>query len=179
MTRTTWFVLLLLCTTATATANTLHPGQDNAACAVWQRELSFAQSVQRHDVLAFAAHVAPAAVFDANTGTPTRGREAVRRQWAPIIAGKSLRLNWYPRHVVVSGNLDLAFSSGPYLLQIRAPATSPRFMVGTFGTVWRRGGDGAWRVVFDSGDAGRPASAADIATFQAGRQTQCPKSGNA
>lgn len=179
MTRNTWFALLLLCTTASASAGAPHPGRDNAACEVWRHELSFAQSVQRHDASAFAAHVAPAAVFDANSGRPTRGRRTILRQWAPIIAGKALRLDWYPRHVAVSGKSDLAFSSGPYLLQRLAPGAGPRYTIGTFGTVWRRGSNGVWHVVFDSGDAGRPASAADVATFQAGRQTRCPKPGDA
>jgi len=50
----------------------------------------------------------------------------------------------------------------------------PRYVTGRFATVWRRAGDGAWRVVFDGGDAGKPASDADVAAFHAGRQPDCP-----
>jgi len=38
---------------------------DADECAVWQRELTFAQSVEKHDAKAFAAHLHPGAVFSA------------------------------------------------------------------------------------------------------------------
>ncbi|TAM62270.1 MAG: hypothetical protein EPN49_04810 [Rhodanobacter sp.] len=60
-----------------------------------------------------------------------------------------------------------------------APEATPSFTASTFGTVWRRGSYAVRHVVFDSGGAGRPASAAAVATFQTGRQTQYPKPGNA
>ena len=52
-----------------------------AECAVWQRELSFAGSVADHDATAFAEHLHPQAVFGVS-GKPTRGREAITREWA-------------------------------------------------------------------------------------------------
>lgn len=168
-------VLLLLLTAAAGTATaTAPPAMDKPACAVWQRELSFAQSVQRHDAAAFAGHVMADAVFDANTPQPTRGLAAVREHWAASIAGKTQRLDWYPQQVVASGDGALAYSSGAYLLEQLAPGAKPRYVVGRFASVWRRAGDGAWRVAFDGGDAGRSASDADVAAFHAGRRPACP-----
>jgi ketosteroid isomerase-like protein len=151
-----------------------HGVPHDAACQVWQRELSFARSVEQHDMRAFAGHVATGAVFDANTAHPTRGIVAIRRHWATLIEGKRQRLRWYPRQVVVADDPALAYSSGPYLFENLAPAAKQRYSIGTFATVWRRGRNGAWQVLFDGGSDGQPASAADVAAFDAGRQQRCP-----
>ncbi len=175
MSRRTGLLLLpLLLAGAHAAFAATPPATDKMACEVWQRELSFARSVQQHDAAAFAGHVMADAIFDANAPQPTRGLAAVRQHWAAFIAGKTQRVDWYPQQVVASGDGTLAYSSGAYLFENPAPGAKPRYVIGRFATVWRRGGDGAWRVAFDGGDAGKPASDADVATFHAGRRPDCP-----
>jgi ketosteroid isomerase-like protein len=173
MSRSPWFVLVLAASAGTS-AMTPAPAADKAACEVWQRELAFARTVQQHDADAFASHLAPDAVFDANTGKPKYGAAAIRRHWAAIIAGKAVHLDWYPQHVVATSDGALAYSSGTYLFENAAPNAKPRYVIGKFATTWRRGSDGLWRVVFDGGDEGKPASQADVAAFHAGRQVRCP-----
>lgn len=163
--------VLLACAIAPAMAQAATP-----ECAVWQRELSFAQSVQKHDAAAFAGHVMADAVFDANTPQPTRGRAAILQHWAPMIEGRTVRLDWYPQQVVVSGDGTLAYSSGAYLFENLAPGAKRRYTIGRFATTWRRAADGVWRAAFDGGDEGRPASAADADAFRPGRMTSCPRS---
>lgn len=168
-----WFALMLAaCSNALATAPA--PVARKAACEVWQRELAFAQSVQQHDAAAFARYLAPDAVFDANTGQPTHGADAIRRHWAAIIAGKTVQLDWYPQQVVATADGALAYSSGSYLFEDPAPAARTRYVIGRFATTWRRGSDGNWRVAFDGGDEGRPASRAEADAFRTGRQMRCP-----
>ena len=65
-------------------------------CAVWARELSFAQSVADHDAAAFAAHLHPDAAFGASRAEPTRGRDAIARRWAGIIEGKAVGAGLVP-----------------------------------------------------------------------------------
>lgn len=178
MSRISWFAILLACSPG-AFAATPSPGSDKAACEVWQRELSFAQSVERHDAAAFANHLQADAIFDANTATPVRGRDVIRQHWTAIIAGKSVHLSWYPQHVVVADDGRLANSSGAYLFEDPAPNAKPHYTIGRFSTVWRRGSDGQWRVAFDGGDEGKPASDAEAAAFRAGRQMRCPTSADA
>ena len=175
MSRRTWWLLLLLLTgSSSALASTPPSTQGNAACEVWQRELSFAQSVQRHDTAAFASHVTTDAVFDANTGKPVYGSVAIVKGWAAIIAGKTIHLSWYPQYVVATGDGNLAYSSGTYLFEDLAPEANPRYTIGKFSTMWQRGQDGVWRVAFDGGDEGKPASDAEATAFHSGLQLQCP-----
>lgn len=176
MSRRTGLLLLPLWVACAPAAFAAAPSSatDRSVCEVWQRELSFAQSVQRHDAAAFAGHVMADAVFDANTPRPTRGLATIRQHWSASIAGKTQRLDWYPQQVVVSGDGVLAYSSGAYLLENLAPDAKAHYVVGRFASVWRRGADGTWRVAFDAGNGGKPAGDAEVAAFHAGRQPDCP-----
>ncbi|WP_232821014.1 DUF4440 domain-containing protein [Dyella sp. C11] len=166
--------LVLLAASAAASASHAQtPAPDTPRCAVWQRELSFAHAVEQHDAAAFAQHIETDAVFAANTPHPQRGRATIVEQWKPLIEGKRLRVRWYPAIVIQAGDPNIVLSSGPALLENLAPNANPHYTLIAFSTVWHRGTDGTWRVMFDGGDEGRPATAKDVSDFEAGRRTQC------
>jgi ketosteroid isomerase-like protein len=165
------FLILAALTTA-ASVGHAHAAE-TSRCAVWQRELSFAASVDRHDEKAFAEHIDSDAVFAANTAHPQRGRAAIVKQWKTLLEGKSMRVRWYPAWVVQAGDPSTVLSSGPALLENLAPNANPRYTLIAFSTVWHRGNDGVWRVMFDGGDEGRAASAQDVANFESGRRAEC------
>lgn len=141
-----------------------------AECQVWQRELSFARSVADHDAAAFAEHLHPQAAFGVGR-KPTRGREAIAREWAGLIDGSALELTWYPAVVTLAGDGRTAYSSGPALY--KDPKTG-QARLGRFGSVWQRGEDGAWRVIFDDGIPPVAADADAVQRFREGRRAQCP-----
>lgn len=140
-------------------------------CAVWRRELSFAASVAAHDAAAFAEHVAADAVFGVNGPRVQRGRQAVVDGWARIVRGEGMRLEWYPQHVTAVG--DLAWSTGPALVE-QLEGRRPRYLLSAYQSVWRRGADGVWHVLFDGGTAPREASDAQAQAFRAARPGGCP-----
>ena len=145
-----------------------------AECEVWARELSFAQSVADHDAAAFASHVEPDAAFSAESPQPLRGRDQITRQWSGLIAGKGLLLSWYPTRTTIGGVADVASSSGPALYEDPRPGAKQRFRLGAFHSVWHRGQDGVWRVLFDGGQEPVAATEAEAAAFKAGRRIACP-----
>ena len=165
------------------------PGEAPGAgeCVVWAREPGFAQSVADHDPAAFASFLHPDAAFGASPASPTRGRDAITRRWAAIIQGTAVSLAWYPTPVTIgpAGNAsgpagDIAWSSGPGLFEDRAPdsrdaVAGVRHSLSTFHSVWHRGAERVWRVLFDDGNEPKPASDADVAAFRAGRQVACPQ----
>jgi len=146
------------------------PQAASARCQVWARALGFAQSVADHDAAAFAAHLHPQASFGVGQ-RPTSGREAIVREWAGIIDGSAVRLDWYPEAVTVGGDGRIAYSSGPALYE--DPKTGA-MRLGRFGSVWQRGDDGQWHVVFDDGIRPVEADAAAVAEYRKGRRTDCP-----
>ena len=143
-------------------------------CAVWQRELGFARSLAEHDAAAFAEHLHPQAAFGVSQPAPTRGREAIAREWRGLIEGKEVRLSWYPTRVTIAGVADVAYSTGPALFERLDPKASPRYSLSRFQSVWQRGSDGVWRVLFDDGIPPRPATEAEAETFRSGRREACP-----
>ena len=161
------------------------PAMSVDECAVWARELGFAQSVADHDPVAFASHLHPDAAFGASRASPTRGRDAITRRWAGIIEGKSVALAWYPARVTIGPvalatasadpAADIAWSSGPALFEDLDPDAKVRHTLSTFHSVWHRGADRVWRVLFDDGSEPRPATQAEIAAFHAGRPAACPR----
>ena len=168
---------LLFLTVAATAAESPAPvtaKMSSAECAVWARELSFAQSVAQHDANAFAKHLEGGAAFSAESPQPVRGRDAVARQWTRLVEGKSLLLSWYPTRTTIGGVADIASSSGPALYEDLRPGANPHYSIGAFHSVWHRGKDGIWRILFDDGIEPRPASEADVAAFRAARQPHCP-----
>ncbi|MBS0381229.1 MAG: nuclear transport factor 2 family protein [Proteobacteria bacterium] len=127
-----------------------------AECAVWQRELGFAQSVANHHARAFAAYLHPGAVFIDDGGT-ARGAPAVVAKWAPLVRGDGVRLRWHPERVVIGGDPDTALSMGPYWFDDpQQKTTEPRFRVGRFISTWKRDRHGVWHVLFDGGGGSQP-----------------------
>lgn len=106
-------------------------------------ESSFAASFASRDAAAFAALVAPDAVFFGEQGR-MRGKAAVLEGWQPLFDGPRAPIAWKPEVVEVLASGTLAWSSGPV-----QDSTGQR--IGTFNSVWRREVDGRWLVIFDKG----------------------------
>ncbi len=146
-------------------------------CAAWEREKSFAASVEAHDAVAFRAHLHVDTVFIDGRGGLTRGADAVTESWAGIISGEELVLRWYPDVVTIAGTTGVALSRGPYWIENTKADADPRFMVGQFISTWLRGPDGQWQVIFDGGGGGRPqpATAEQVTALKAGLAKSCPQ----
>jgi len=155
---------------ASASAAAQAESAKDPRCAVWARELGFAQSVADHDAQAFAEFVHADAVFGVS-GQPTRGRDAIAAQWAGLIAGTRLELRWYPDVVSIGGDGRTAYSSGPALYR---SVKDGSYRKGRFGSVWQLDRDGQWRVIFDDGIEPVATDAAGVQAFEAGRRPVCP-----
>jgi ketosteroid isomerase-like protein len=110
---------------------------------VFAAESSFAATMARRDLEAFATFLSPEAVFFADTA-PLRGKAAVIEGWRQFFAGRDAPFSWKPEVIEVLSSGTLALSSGP----VHDPSGKP---VGTFNSIWRREPDGRWRVIFDKG----------------------------
>jgi ketosteroid isomerase-like protein len=102
------------------------------------------------DHTAFAAFLSEEAVFFGD-GSVLRGRDGVAQGWKPFFDGVRAPFSWAPEIVEVLESGTLALSSGP----VKDPEGR---VIGQFNSIWRRDGDGVWRVVFDKGCAADPVS---------------------
>lgn len=145
-----------------------------AECEVWARELGFARSVATHDADAFAEHLHAGAVFGAGSERQHRGREAIVRAWAGIVEGRALTIEWYPTRTTVGGEDGIAWSQGPSLVVLNPGTERAEYRLGGFHSVWRRGEDDIWRVLFDDGIESAPATPEQVRAFRQGRRDACP-----
>ncbi|MEO8001332.1 MAG: DUF4440 domain-containing protein [Arenimonas sp.] len=127
------------------------PILSRSECEVWNREKSFAMSVENHDAKAFVEHIDANAIFVNNSGSYTRGSAEVAKAWAGIIEGKEIILRWNPDYVGISSDGKTAISRGPFWLFNPDPNAKHKFMTGTFQSTWVKNKKGQWHVFLDGG----------------------------
>ncbi len=91
---------------------------------------------------AFRAHAARDALLISPAPRPA-APELARQVDAP-----GTKLEWQPEMAAVAGSGDLGFTTGPYVMR-----QGDRVSHGQYFTIWRRGADGTWRWLIDSGIA--------------------------
>jgi ketosteroid isomerase-like protein len=119
------------------------PGTSDLAADLRATEEAFAQTMDDRDHAAFASFLAEETVFFGGRGE-IRGKAAVAEAWAPFFDGPEAPFSWQPDTAAVLDSGMLGLTSGP----VFAPDGK---RIGTFNSVWRRGPDGSWQVVFDRG----------------------------
>lgn len=149
----------------------------DSECQVWNREVSFAASVENHDAKAFAEHLHPGAVFLGGSNRAKRGSDVIAAAWAGIVEGKDGVLHWHPDTVVIGGDPNVALSRGPWWIADTSKDAKQPFVMGTYISTWVRGEDGVWHVLFDGGGGNepKPASAEDVAKLIASLPAVCAK----
>jgi ketosteroid isomerase-like protein len=110
---------------------------------VFAAESSFAASMARRDLQAFASHVSPEAIFFGDT-TVMRGKPAVIDGWRRFFESPAAPFSWKPDVIEVLPSGNLAISNGP----VFDPSGKK---VASFSSIWRREPDGSWRIIFDKG----------------------------
>ena len=118
--------------------------------AVWKADEAFNRALGERNQKAFASWLDEEAVFLG--GRLHQGREAILAAWSVYFDGDSdLRLSWRPHTAVASRCDDIGYTLGDY--SSIAPAADGELAryTGTYLSVWRKGTDGAWRVVADAG----------------------------
>jgi ketosteroid isomerase-like protein len=106
-------------------------------------ERAFARTMADRDHEAFVSFLSDETIFFAGE-TPLRGKQQVADSWEPYFQEPEAPFSWEPQTVVVLDSGTLALSSGP----VRDPAGK---QVATFNSIWRRGVDDRWQIVFDKG----------------------------
>jgi ketosteroid isomerase-like protein len=110
---------------------------------VFAAERAFARTMADRDHAAFVSFLSPDTIF-LSPAAVYRGREEVAEAWRRLYEGPEAPFSWAPERVEVIDSGSLAVSTGP----VMDPSGK---RTGTYVSTWRRGDDGSWKIVLDTG----------------------------
>ncbi len=149
MAKALWAVFLLLATAASGRAEDADP-----AAALLAIDATFSwTSQQLGRAKAFEMYLDKEAVALFPGLPPLQGRDAIVKQLEAAGGGQ---LSWRPQKATVATSGDLGFTWGLYELTQTGQDGQPRTIHGKYVTVWRKLGDGPWKIVLDGGSANPP-----------------------
>jgi ketosteroid isomerase-like protein len=113
-----------------------------------QADRDFDRAAGERDIERFLSLVAENATFDSAEG---RGRDAVRKAWAPFFAANGPALRWTPTRAESLVGGDVGYTIGTWERHTKDDRGNDVVRRGQYLTVWRKQKDGAWRAEFDTG----------------------------
>lgn len=95
------------------------------------------------------------AVFIDDTGTASRGKDAINATFKGYLADPAMRIDFTLGRMIISSGGDMAYSVSKFTQTYTDPTTKkPVTMKGTNVCIWRKQADGSWKLVVDSNPAG-------------------------
>ena len=128
-------------------------------------EARFAKDVAERGGKAFADWFAEDGVSLSNGQAPVIGRVAIAKaaNWSP----RDYQLTWTPTEATMGPSGDMGYTWGHFEGRSKDANGNPVTATGRYMTIWRKGPDGAWKVVLDSG-SNEPAEAGDCCKVPVG-----------
>jgi ketosteroid isomerase-like protein len=89
------------------------------------------------------------------------GKDAMTALWTPLLSSPKLTIRWKPLKASLSGSGDLGYTIGTYEITSKDEQGTHVVGTGKYVTIWRKQGDGSWKIAFDSGVEDTPAPKAN------------------
>jgi len=121
-----------------------------ARAAIQDADRAFNQATAEHRVDGWVQFFASDGAMIRGAGTVT-GLAAIRETMTKAFADTSFKLTWEPTSADVGASGDLGYSIGHYEMRFRDERGSAQVRTGRYLTVWKKQGDGSWKVVQDIG----------------------------
>jgi len=115
-------------------------------------ELAFAATVRDRDLAKFESFLAADAVF-IDGDQALHGKAAIVAAWKSLFAADAPYFEWHPDFSELAGEGRLGLSRGPWTSRAKGKDGKEVEQHGVFNSIWRRGADGKWKIVFDAGCA--------------------------
>src|SRR5205823_2159477 len=127
------------------------PDLNAAAAQIVKADTEFAKSVAERNRERFLSFIADVTTFSGGTANELRGKDAVWNAWADFFAPGGPTLTWAPSKGEVIGAGEIGYTTGQAVLRAPGPDGKITERHTQYITVWKKQGDGSWKVVFDTG----------------------------
>ena len=87
-----------------------------------------------------------------------KGKQAIRAGWSQFLAARGIRINWQIAKVETSRSGDLAYTFYTYQMSMQGRDGKPIVDHGKDVAVWKKQGDGSWKMVMDTFNSDLPAT---------------------
>lgn len=77
------------------------------------------------------------------------GKSAIAKATASAFAIPDFKLEWHPDQIAVARSGELGYTSGTYTWTFKDASGKPASDKGKYLTVWKKQGDGSWKVLLD------------------------------
>jgi ketosteroid isomerase-like protein len=122
-----------------------------ARAAIRDADVAFAKATSERGVDGWVSYFADSGVM-MGPGHAWVGRAAIREVMAPELGDTARSLVWRPTSAEVSESGDLGYTIGRWERTARLK-DGTHVARGSYVTIWRKQGDGTWKVVLDIGNA--------------------------
>ncbi|MGE5244970.1 MAG: YybH family protein [Betaproteobacteria bacterium] len=125
--------------------------REAARAAIVAADTAFSQASSDRDLARFLTFVDERAVFAGGMEGEQHGPEQVAKAWSPFFAPDGPSLTWKPDHAEVLVSGDVGYTVGTWERRVRGADAREKVAHGEYLTVWRKGADGRWRAIYDTG----------------------------
>jgi len=127
------------------------PESGAAVNALLEADRAFARYSREHDAAeAFREYLLPEAIELPDGGVPIRGRETIFTRMQRTSG--SYTMTWEPEDAAVAASGELGYTWGFYRVTFETASGQQNQSDGKYLNVWKKDGDGNWRVLIDMGN---------------------------
>ena len=149
----TWLFPVLIFLTLMQSGCDQDGRQKQMAAELLQVDRDFARlSVEKGANASFLAYIDENCVILRPNRAPVIGREKITEMYST--PDTSFTLNWEPLFADISTSGDLGYTYGIYTVEMDSPEGTTVTKEGTYATIWKKGKDGKWKFVLDTGNQG-------------------------
>ncbi|MFQ5927047.1 MAG: YybH family protein [Terriglobia bacterium] len=117
--------------------------------AIREADSKWSKATGAKDIEGFLSFLADDASLLPPNAPIATGKEAIREWGSGMMTNPGFAVSWQPTQVEVSRAGDLGYTLGTYELTLNDAEGNPVTERGKYVTVWKKQGDGSWKVVAD------------------------------
>lgn len=130
-------------------------GEENA---VRQADMDWSKAAASKDVDKVVSFYAEDGAIYTPNAPIAAGHPAIKVAWTGMVNLPGFMVNWVPSRVEVARSADIAWSTGTYTMTSNVPGNATTTDHGKYVAVWKKQGDGSWKVEADIFNSDLPAS---------------------